>query len=133
MTSSGFVLNNKEQIMEFTHTDLPEPVAPAINKCGIRFNSPYTLSPVKSFPKQNSSFLLSNSLGIDCINSFICTGVFSTFGISIPTALFPGIGASIRRSVAANAILISFAKLLILLTRTPSSGLISNLVTLGPI
>ena len=61
------------------------------------------------------------------------TVVFSTFGISIPTLDFPGIGASIRISLAANAILISFWRLLILFTRTPRSGFTSNFVTLGPI
>ena len=50
----------------------------------------------------------------------------------MPTALLPGIGASIRISFAASAILISYCKLLILLTRTPRSGFTSNLVTDGP-
>ena len=39
-TSSGFVRIKTEEIIALTQTDLPLPVAPAINKCGIRFNSP---------------------------------------------------------------------------------------------
>ncbi len=57
---------------------------------------------------------------------------FSLFGTSIPTAAFPGIGASIRMSVAARFSLISSARPTILLTFTPCSGCISNLVTVGP-
>ena len=63
----------------------------------------------------------------------MCTIVFSTLGISIPTALFPGIGASMRISFAAKAIFISYCRLLILFTRTPRSGFTSNFVTAGPI
>ena len=54
------------------------------------------------------------------------------FGISIPTACFPGIGASIRILSAAKLSAISSAKLAILLTRTPSAGFSSYLVIAGP-
>ena len=54
------------------------------------------------------------------------------FGISIPTACFPGIGASIRILSAAKLSAISSAKFAILLTRTPSAGFNSYLVIAGP-
>ena len=57
---------------------------------------------------------------------------FSLFGTSIPTAAFPGIGASIRISAAARFNLISSASPTILLTFTPISGWISYRVTAGP-
>lgn len=60
------------------------------------------------------------------------TGIILLFGISIPTADLPGIGASMRICVAASAIASSFDKPSILLTLTPISGLSSNLVTVGP-
>ena len=60
------------------------------------------------------------------------TGLAVGFGTSIPTAAFPGIGASIRTLVAAILNLISSAKFVILLTRTPCSGKSSYLVTVGP-
>src|SRR5699024_11265531 len=60
------------------------------------------------------------------------TGVDDWFGTSIPTKLVPGIGASIRISLAANAILISSCKLVILETFTPFSTDNSKRVTLGP-
>ena len=66
------------------------------------------------------------------IISLKCTISFSLFGISIPTACFPGIGASIRILSAAKFRAISSAKLAILLTRTPSAGFNSYLVIAGP-
>ena len=44
------------------------------------------------------------------------------FGTSIPTAAFPGIGASIRISVTARFILISSARFVIFETFVPISG-----------
>ena len=57
---------------------------------------------------------------------------FSLFGISIPTACFPGIGASILIVSAAKLSAISSAKFAILLTLTPSAGFNSYLVIAGP-
>ncbi len=57
---------------------------------------------------------------------------FSLLGTSMPTAAFPGMGASIRISAAARFNLISSARFTILLTFTPISGCISYRVTLGP-
>ena len=54
------------------------------------------------------------------------------FGTSIPINDLPGIGASIRTSLAANASAMSSVKLTILLTLTPTAGWTSNFVTEGP-
>src|SRR5699024_12439910 len=55
----------------------------------------------------------------------------SWLGTSIPTADFPGIGASILISFAARAKAISSCKLTILLTFTPASGYTSYFVIVG--
>ena len=54
--------------------------------------------------------------------SFKNTAVCLLFGTSIPTAAFPGIGASILIPEAANPRAISSLKLTILLTLTPGLG-----------
>ena len=54
------------------------------------------------------------------------------FGISIPTVLLPGIGASILTSLAASARAISLLILVILLTLVPALISTSNWVTAGP-
>ncbi len=56
----------------------------------------------------------------------------SLFGISIPTALLPGIGASIRSERAARAIARSSASASIRETRTSTAGWTSYWVTTGP-
>ena len=55
------------------------------------------------------------------------------FGTSIPSADFPGIGASILISVAAKFRAMSSAKFVILLIFVPHAGLSSYLVTAGPL
>jgi len=62
----------------------------------------------------------------------MCTTSLSSFGTSIPTACFPGIGASILIDLAAKFKAISSARFAILLTRTPSAGFNSYLVIAGP-
>ncbi|MNN74947.1 hypothetical protein D3C81_1912070 [compost metagenome] len=56
------------------------------------------------------------------ITSRIVTSDTSLFGTSMPIADLPGIGASIRISLAAKAKAISSVKLTIRLTFTPISG-----------
>ena len=76
----------------------------------------------------DSAFL---NFGLSKID-FKLTFVGFKFGTSIPTKLVPGIGASIRISLAARAILISSCKAVILETLTPFSTANSKRVTLGP-
>ena len=113
-------------------TLFPEPVLPAIKTCGIFPMSAITASPATSFPSAIVSLdFASINLSVSNI-SLKCTISFSLFGISIPTACFPGIGASILIDSAAKFSAISSAKFAILLTLTPSAGFISYLVIAGP-
>ncbi len=114
-------------------TDLPEPVAPAIKPWGIFCKSVIWGSPNRSTPKatvngEEASWNLSERRTSDNM-----TGREVLLGISIPTLLLPGIGASIRMSLAAKASLRSSFKLVILLTLTPRPKVNSNCVTVGPI
>src|SRR5699024_6147680 len=113
-------------------TDLPEPVAPAIKACGvldisISKGSLLILSPIATV-NFDSAFL---NKGSSIIERKL-TVVDDWLGTSIPTRLVPGIGASIRISLAASAILISSCKAVILETLTPFSTDNSKRVTLGP-
>ena len=113
-------------------TLLPDPVLPAIKTCGIFAISVTIASPAAFFPSANDSldFAFLNSLL--SIISLKCTTSFSLFGISIPTACFPGIGASILIVSAARLSAMSSVKFAILLTLTPSAGFNSYLVIVGP-
>lgn len=115
------------------HTLLPEPVAPAINVCGILLKSPTTHFPEISLPNANANFLLDSINSLFSNTSLKNTGVCFPFGTSIPTAAFPGIGASILIPDAAKPKAISSDKFTILLTLTPGLGCNSNLVTDGPL
>ena len=103
-------------------TDLPEPVAPAISTCGIFAISVTTTLPPISFPTANDILEVLSLNSLDARRFPSMTVEFSLFGTSIPTAAFPGIGASIRISAAARFSLISSASPTILLTFTPISG-----------
>ena len=113
-------------------TDLPEPVAPAINTWGILAISNTTVLPPISLPTAKESLDLLSLNSLDSNKSRSITPEVSLLGTSIPTAAFPGIGASIRISAAARFNLISSANPTILLTFTPVSGCNSYLVTEGP-
>ena len=119
-------------IRVFIHTLFPEPVAPAIKTCGIFAISVTIASPETSFPRANASFDLCSLNSSVCKISLMCTTSLSSFGTSIPTACFPGIGASILIDLAAKFKAISSARFAILLTRTPSAGFNSYLVIAGP-
>ena len=54
-TSSGVVVHSKPAMIAFTQTDLPEPVAPAMSKCGILARSSQTGCPATSCP--NATFI----------------------------------------------------------------------------
>ena len=73
------------------HTDLPEPVVPAINKCGIVLKSPIIGLPEILLPKAIGSlisfFLKFESL----ITSLKYTFSLVILGNSIPIVLLPGI------------------------------------------
>ena len=132
LTSSGFDLYKILVISELIHTDLPEPVAPAIKICGKFAISAITQFPLISLPKATVvfDFFLLNS--VVSSTSRIGTGEGFEFGISIPIADFPGIGASILTPGAARLKAISSDSPVIFETLTPNPGCSSNLVTDGP-
>ena len=84
-----------------------------------------------SLPKPTSNLSLDGNFSSK--TSLSATREILSFGTSIPTAERPGIGASIRTSLAANAKAISLCKFTILLTFTPCAGCTSYCVTAGPI
>ena len=132
-TCSGLVLIKIDVIMQFIQTDLPDPVAPATNKCGVVFISIHFTLPMISFPNPTANRFFSFTSGIFDSTSLKETELLTWFGNSIPIVFFPGIGASILTSRAANAKAISLWIDNNLLTFVPA--LISNsyCVTVGPI
>ena len=131
-TSLGLALYIILEIIVFIHTLFPEPVEPAIKTCGIFAMSANCIFPATSFPSATVNFDLlfwNSSLSN---TSLKWTASFSLFGTSIPTACFPGIGASILIVSAAKFKAISSARFAILLTLTPSAGFSSYLVIAGP-
>ena len=84
-------------------TDFPAPVAPATERCGILQRSPKTGRPVMSLPSAIQSGGTWPRFGSASRISRIATIATVRFGISMPTADFPGIGASMRTLVAASA------------------------------
>ena len=119
--------------MEFVKTDLPDPVVPAISICGIFAISATITFPAISIPAAKAilDFCFLNSS--DSIRSLKNTDSLFAFGTSIPTAAFPGIGASILISDAARFNFMSSDNDVILLTFVPVSGCNSYLVTDGPL
>ena len=111
-------------IIEFVHTDLPEPVAPAIMTCGILAISPTITLPAISLPTTKDSLLfLQLSLNFSLsISSLIETTSVTLLGTSTPIADFPGIGASILTPEVAKFNAISSARLVILDTLIPAYG-----------
>ena len=112
-------------MMALRPTDLPCPVAPATNKCGIFAKSTINTSLVIVFPsaKGSSIFVSLNFfefriLSIETICGFL-------FGTSIPIVPLPGIGAMIRIPNAERLKAISSSRLRIFEMRTPSAGVIS--------
>ena len=131
-TSFGSDLKIILMMRVLIQTDLPEPVAPAIKRCGILAISVTTTCPPISLPTAKARRDLWFLKESESRSSLKYTILFSLFGTSIPTADFPGIGASIRISAAARLNLISSVRPTILLTFTPCSGSNSYLVTEGP-
>ena len=118
--------------MAFTPTDLPEPVVPATNKCGILPKSTTTGSPAISEPNTivngDEAFLKSSQ----AITSLKRTISRCLLGSSKPMTDFPGITSTTRTLIADNERAKSFDKLEILLTLTPGANSNSNRVITGP-
>ena len=117
----------------FTQTDFPDPVAPAISRCGIFAKSAMTARPSRSFPRAigSAARICRNSVDSSTSRSTTISGV--GFGTSTPTAPRPGIGATMRMLGARMANARSSASAAIWRTFTPGAGSISNCVTVGPV
>ena len=125
-------MKRREEIIVLTQTDLPEPVVPAINKCGIDVRSAIIGRPEMLLPRAIGSlisFLLKFS---DEIISEIITPSLLVFGISIPTVFFPGI---IETLVETELVFraISSDKFIIFDTFIPGAGSNSYKLTTGPL
>jgi len=90
-------------MMALTHTDLPEPVVPAMSRCGMAVRSAATGVPSTPRPRARRSLdsMRVNS-GASMMSSRL-TRATSSLGTSMPTILLPGTGASIRMDLAARA------------------------------
>ncbi len=121
-TSSGVDLYKRLIIIEFMHTDLPEPVEPAISRWGILERSATATPPAMSLPSATVSLLLDETNALLSISSRMRTTVFFLLGTSMPTAALPGMGASILMPDVARFIERSSDRLVILLILTPEAG-----------
>ena len=81
--------------------DLPDPVVPAMSRCGMRARSVQIALPEMSLPSQTESGLA--VAGRSPKMSPSVTSFGDRFGTSTPTACLPGIGARMRISVVASA------------------------------
>ena len=115
-----------------TMTLLPDPVAPAMSRWGILARSTAWALPATSRPRAKVSV---EPEALKSTSSRIrrrATMLKSLFGISMPTALLPGIGASMRSERAASAMARSSASASIRLTLMSGAGWTSYCVTTGP-
>ena len=108
--------------MQLMHTDLPDPVVPAMSRCGILAISKIIMLPATSLPRHAVSLLLELRKISDSSSSRINTVALTRFGTSTPTALLLGIGASIRTPVVASDSAMSSTRFEIVLMRVPASG-----------
>ncbi|KAF5028243.1 hypothetical protein DSECCO2_661100 [anaerobic digester metagenome] len=108
--------------MEFMQTDFPEPVAPAMSRCGILAMFVMTRLPEISRPSATVTLLFASANSGESTTSRRVTGVTLRFGTSMPTASLFGIGASIRTPAEARFSAISSARLVILEILTPAEG-----------
>ena len=109
-------------INEFKHTDLPEPVVPAIKRWGIFARSATFGAPAISRPRHTVSGLFAEVNALDSTRPRMRTMLRWRFGTSMPTAALPGMGASMRTPEASRFKAISSARFVILLILTPEAG-----------
>src|SRR6266576_2625545 len=83
-------------MMVLMHTDFPDPVTPAIRRCGILARSATTDSPSRFLPRAIGRARVGRWYSAPSISSRTCTMRGMGFGTSMPTAAFPGMGATIR-------------------------------------
>src|SRR2546430_435868 len=112
-------------------TDFPDPVAPAMRRCGIFARSATTGSPSRFLPSATGRTRLPGYCPLSS-SSRMWTRRGMGFGTSMPTAAFPGMGATIRSGCARMASAKASARAAIRPTLTPEPGATSYCVTTGP-
>ena len=117
---------------QFIPTDFPDPVCPAMRRCGIFARSPTMKSPLISLPTAIASLDLCRVNAISSRTSLIPTVSRFSFGTSIPTSPSPGIGAWIRMDFALSASVRSFLRASIFANLTHSDGRSLYWITVGP-
>ena len=116
----------------FVITDLPEPVVPAIRRCGILARLPTTALPEISLPTTKVSGFSAFFQALFSSMPRRVTPSERMLGISIPTELVPGIGASIRILSTARFMASSLSRAVNLLRLIPAGGFKVYWVTRGP-
>ena len=104
------------------HTDFPEPVEPAISKCGILPMSATVTLPAISRPSATDSLLFASENSRASRISRMETALTTLLGTSMPTAALLGIGASMRTPAEARLRAMSSASPVIRLILTPADG-----------
>ena len=120
-TSLGEQRYNSELMIVLMHTDLPEPVAPAISRCGIFARLHRIGAPAMSLPSATVNGPFALCITSDCSTSLSVTVVRVLLGTSTPTSALPGIGASIRTDLTAMFIAILWFRFVTLLTLMPGA------------
>ena len=118
----GCILNSKLVRMVLIPTLFPEPVDPAISKCGIFDRSSANTSPAMVFPMAIGRIEPDSRNAFELMTLRTVTRERCELGISTPTADFPGIGAIMRIPRAASFRAMSFSRLTIRLILTPVAG-----------
>ncbi len=108
--------------MELMQTDLPEPVAPAMSRCGILVRSEMSGLPETSLPSAMGSSALALLQSSLSRISRMPTAVGCWLGTSTPTAALPGMGARMRTDWARMPRAMFLSSPAIFSTRTPAAG-----------
>ena len=107
---------------EFMHTDLPEPVVPAMSICGSLEMLPMMQLPPMSLPTANESLDLALRKAGESMISRRQTALTILFGTSMPTVeILSGMGA-MRTFSTPSASARSPERFVILLSFTPASS-----------
>ena len=121
-TSAGDCRKRSERIIVLRPTDLPEPVVPAMRRCGIRWRSTQYGTPSMFLPRPSGRNPPAEANASDSSRSRSQTVARSLFGTSMPTTPLPGIGAMMRIRVALSAIVSSLSRFSMRASFTPATG-----------
>ncbi len=117
--------------MAFTPTDLPEPVVPAISRCGMRARSANTGAPEMSLPSASVSLPPCASHSAPASSSDKKTVSRLALGTSMPMTLRP-VTVAMRTATTERLRAMSSARPMTREERMPGAGSSSYKVTTGP-